>query len=64
MFYPWKLHLAPSNAFLEQILKPGNAIPVISSDNNTHNEWEVLEVVNSWQTKRYEIQYKAIYIGN
>ena len=63
IFHPWKLHLAPSNAFPGQILPPGPPI-VVSSGDGDHDEWEVLEVLDSRQTKRYGIQYKATYIGN
>ena len=65
VFHPWKLHLAPGDPFPEQILEPGPLILVSSSDGSeAHEEWEVLEVVDSWKTKRYGIQYKATYMGN
>ena len=37
VFHPWKLHLAPSNAFPGQILEPGPAI-LIDSNNEAHEE--------------------------
>ena len=65
VFHPWKLHLAPGHLFPGQILEPGPPILVSSSDGSeAHKEWEVLEVVDSWKTKRYGIQYKATYMGN
>ena len=61
VFHPWKLHFAPSDPFPDQVLEPGPAIIVEDDD---HDEWEVLEVVDSRKTKRYGIQYKATYMGN
>ena len=63
VFYPWKLHLASSNPFSGQIFELGLPI-IIGSNDNAHNEWEVLEVVDSWKTKKYRVQYKATYMGN
>ena len=65
VFHPWKLHLAPTDPFPGQILEPGPSVLVSSSDKNkAHEEWEVLEVVDSRKTKKYGVQYKAIYMGN
>ena len=64
IFHPWKLHLAPNDIFPGQILKPGPPILIESGDGEVHNEWKVLEVVDSRQTKKYSIQYKATYMGN
>ena len=65
IFHPWKLHLAPSNPFPGQILEPGPPVLLSSSDESkTHEEWEVLEVVDSRKTKKYGVQYKATYMGN
>ena len=65
VFHPWKLHLAPSNPFPGQILEPGPPVLVSSDDEDeAHEEWEVLEVVDSRKTKKYGIQYKATYMGN
>ena len=61
VFHLWKLHLAPSDPFPGQVLEPGPAIIVGDDD---HDEWKVLEVVDSRKTKRYRIQYKATYMGN
>ena len=63
IFHHWKLHLAPNNVFPGQILEPSPPI-LIESGDEAHNEWEMLEVVDLHQTKRFGIQYKAIYIGN
>ena len=65
IFHPWKLHLAPTSPFPGQILEPGPPVLVSSSNRSkAHKEWKVLEVVDSWKTKRYGIQYKATYMGN
>ena len=46
-------------------MEPGLPVLVSSSNGNkAHEEWEVLEVVDSQETKRYGIQYKATYMGN
>ena len=65
VFHPWKLHLAPIDPFPGQILEPGPPVMVNSSDENeVHEEWEVLEVVDSWKTKKYGVQYKATSMGS
>ena len=65
IFHPWKLHLAPTSPFPGQILEPGSPVLVSPSDRSkAHEEWEVLEVVDSRKTKRYGVQYKATYMGN
>lgn len=64
IFHLWKLYLAPSNMFSKQIFESRSFVLVSSSNGKAHKEWEVLEVVDFHQTKRYSIQYKAIYIGN
>ena len=59
------MHLAPNSLFLDQILPPGPLIKISTkNDDEAHEEWEVLEVVDCWQTKRYGIQYKATYVNN
>ena len=64
IFHPWKLHLAPSNPFPGQVIQPGSPL-LIQDDSETtpHEEYEVLEIVDCRDTKRYGIQYKATYIG-
>ena len=65
IFHPWKLHLAPTSLFSGQILEPGPIVLVSSSNGSkAHEEWEVLEVMDSRKTKRYGVQYKATYMGN
>ena len=64
IFHPWKLHLAPNDAFLGQIFKPSLPILIESGDDKIHDKWKILEVVDLRQTKRYSIQYKVTYMGN
>ena len=47
IFHPWKLHLAPNSPFPGQILLPSSPIDVSAeNDEEAHEEWEVLEVVD------------------
>ena len=56
VFHPLKLHLALSNPFSRQILEARLFILVSSSDGSgVYEEWKVLEVVDSWKTKRYGV---------
>ena len=56
VFHPWKLHLAPSDLFPEQVLEPRPPVLVSSSDKSkAHEEWKVLEVVDSRKTKKYGV---------
>ena len=43
VFHPWKLHLAPSDPYPGQVLKPS---PLIQVGDDDHDKWEVLEVVD------------------
>ena len=38
VFHPWKLHLAPSNAFLGQIVEPEPAILINKNNEEAHKE--------------------------
>ena len=67
IFHPWKLHLASNILFPGQILLLGPPIEISAKNDEDHKaykEWEVLKVVDYWKTKRYNIQYKATYVGN
>ncbi len=65
IFHPWKLHLAPSNPYPGQAQEPQPAIMITEGDDDeVHEEWEVLEVVDCRETKWFGVQYKAKYIGN
>lgn len=63
IFHPWKLHLAPSNAFPGQILSPQPPILIdTSGEEGPHEEWELLEVVDC-RRSRGKTEYKATYVG-
>ena len=65
VFHLWKLHLALTDLFPGQIVKPGPPVMVNSSDEDkAHEKWEILELVDSQKTKKYGVQYKATYMGN
>ena len=64
IFLPWKLHLVPENVFPGQVLLPEPPMLISDDDGDTHEEWEVLDIVDCQKTKRYGVQYKATYIGN
>ena len=60
------MHFAPNNLFPRQILLSGPPIKISAKNDNNkaHKEWEVLEVVNCYKIKQYDIQYKVTYVGN
>ena len=65
IFHPWKLHLAPSNPFPGQVLPPGPPIAIVENDEEeAHEEWEVLEIVDCRETRKFGVQYKATFVGN
>jgi hypothetical protein len=64
IFHPWKLHLAPMNPFPGQNPDPQPAVILTNNEEDPHEEWEVLDVVDCRQTRRYGIQYKARFVGN
>lgn len=65
IFHPWKLHLAPDKPYPGQRQKPQPAFLINGDDDEEpHDEWEVLEVVDCRQTKRLGVQYKATYVGD
>lgn len=64
IFHPWKLHLAPDDPFPGQILSEGPPVLISSDSEDPHEEYEVLEVVDCRETRRYGLQYKATFIGN
>ena len=63
IFHSWELHLTPFNPFSEQVIQSGPSL-LIQDDFETtsHEEYEMLEIVDCRDTKRYNIQYKTIYI--
>ena len=65
IFHPWKLHLAPADPFPGQVVKPGPSIMIQDDTELTpHEEYEILEIVDCRESKKYGIQYKATYIGS
>ena len=65
IFHPWKLHLAPTNPFPGQLIEPGPPILIQEdAESSPHEEYEVLEIVDCRETKKYGTQYKATYIGS
>lgn len=64
VFHPWKLHLAPKNPIPGQILPEGPPIIIEDGNGESHTEWDVLEVVDCRETKRFGLQYKATFMGN
>ncbi len=63
IFHSWKLHLASFDSFSDQIMKFDVSILVIDIETtNSHEEYELLKVVNCRQNRRFDIQYKATYI--
>jgi hypothetical protein len=64
IFHPWKLHLAPRNPFPGQCPDPQPLVILTNDEEDEHEEWEVLDVVDCRETKRYGVQYKARFMGN
>jgi transposase InsO family protein len=67
IFHPWKLHLAPSNPYPGQATEPQGPILItegLEDTEDSHEEWEVLEVVDCRETKRFGTQYKATFMGD
>lgn len=64
VFHPWKLHLAPDNPYPGQVQEPGPAYIIFDdNDDEAHEEWEVLEVVDCRESG-HGTQYKIIFTGN
>ena len=67
VFHPWKLHLAPNNPYPGQVQEPQPAIIVTGDEDGEdepHEEWQVAEIVDCRETRKYGIQYKAQFEGN
>jgi hypothetical protein len=63
VFHPWKLLLAPENAYPGQIETPEPPYQIFDTDETeAHNEWEVDKIVDCCEI-RGNIQYKALYYG-
>ena len=63
IFHSWKFHLAFFNSFSEQVIQPSSSL-LIQGDFETtsHEEYEMLEIIDCRDIKKYDIQYKTIYI--
>ena len=65
IFHPWKLHLAPRNPYPGQNPDPQPPIMITGADDDEpHEEWDVLDIVDCRKTRRYGVQYKARFVGN
>jgi hypothetical protein len=63
IFHSWKLHLASSNSFSDQIVKSDLSILIIDSEGtDSHEKYELLKIVNCRETRRFEVQYKITFI--
>ena len=58
IFHPWKLHLAPTSPYPGQHPDPQPPIILTNDGEDEHKEWEVLDIVDCRETKRYGVQYK------
>ena len=63
IFCSRKLYLTFFDSFSEQIIQSSSLL-LIQADIETslHEEYEVLKIINCRDIKRYDIQYKTIYI--
>lgn len=65
IFHPWKLHLAPSDPFPGQIITSDPPVMISSSPGEEpHEEYELLEIVDCRETRKFGTQYKATYVGS
>jgi hypothetical protein len=65
IFHSWKLHLASANSFADQVASLESSIMITDlQDEKSHEEYEVLNIVDCRQTIKHDLQYKVIYIGN
>ena len=65
IFHLWKLHLTSSNLYSEQIQESQLSILITeSNEEESHEEWNVLKIMNCKETKQFDIQYKIMYIRN
>ena len=64
IFHPWKLHLAYNSLFPSQVLLPEPPILIQNDNNNVYDKWEILDIIDCCKMRKYEIQYKIMYIDN
>lgn len=63
VFHPWKLRLAAAEVYPGQIMEPPRGSLIQEDDEDAHDEFEVSEVVDFRETRRFGVQYKATYVG-
>jgi hypothetical protein len=63
IFHSWKLHFASSNSYLDQVLAPELLI-LIDENDDSHEEYEILEIVDCRQIRKYGTQYKTTYVDS
>ena len=64
IFHSWKLNLVSNNPFPYQVLPPKSLMLIQNNNDNIHNKWKILDIIDCCKTKKHRIQYKATYIGN
>jgi hypothetical protein len=65
IFRPWTLHLVSKNLCPGQILEPQPPIMITDDDENEpHEEWDFLDIVECQQAKRCGIHCKTRFVGN
>jgi hypothetical protein len=65
IFHSWKLHLRSLDSFTEQIIQSSSLIIVHTNiESNSHEKYEMLEIVDFREIKKYRTQYKVIYIDS
>ena len=64
VFHPWKLHLASTSPYPGQISEPcADILTFDYGDTEPHPEYEVTEIVDFRETRRWGVQYKATFAG-
>ena len=64
VFHPWKLHLASTSPYPGQISEPcADLLTFDYGDTVPHPEYEVTEIVDFRETRRWGVQYKATFAG-
>ncbi len=64
IFHRWKLHPASSDLISGQVVESDPPLAIWDTEEETpHEEYELLEVADCRQIRKFGIQYKATYIG-
>jgi transposase InsO family protein len=65
IFHSWKLHLTPTDPFSGQVNPPEPSVIITDSQTKeSHEEYEILDIVDCRRTAKRGLQYKATYIDN